>query len=309
MVGPADQREVVRLLTTEEGCNVSRACAMAAISRSTYRYKHKQKDDRKVEDHLSALTTKHPAIGFWSCYYRLRNRGEQINHKRLYRVYKAMRLNIRRRSKKRLPERVKQPLVVPTAPNQCWSLDFMSDALSDGRKFRVLNIMDDYNRESLKIEVDTSLPALRVQRALDQVVALRGKPANIRSDNGPEFISHLMEQWGERNKVSWHYIQPGRPMQNAYIERKNGSMRRELLNSWMFGSLSEARIKCEAWRLDYNHERPHKALGYLSPVGYAAQEKQNSKATDDESAEALSINPRRQDSPSAVPAARARTCG
>jgi putative transposase len=118
-----------------------------------------------------------------------------------------------------------------------------------------------------------------------------------------------MEQWGERNKVSWHYIQPGRPMQNAYIERKNGSMRRELLNSWMFGSLSEARIKCEAWRLDYNHERPHKALGYLSPVGYAKQEKQNSKVIADDSVEALSINPRRQDGPSAVPAARARTCG
>ncbi len=126
MVGPADQREVAGLLITEEGCNISRACTMAAISRSTYRYKHKLKDDGKVEDHLSALTAKHPAIGFWSCYYRLRNRGEQINHKRLYRVYKAMRLNIRRRSKKRLPERVKQPLVVPTAPNQCWSLDFMS---------------------------------------------------------------------------------------------------------------------------------------------------------------------------------------
>ncbi len=302
MVGPADQREVVGLLVTEEGCNVSRACAMTAISRSTYRYKHRQKDDRKLEDHLSALTTKHPAIGFWSCYYRLRNKGEKINHKRLYRVYKAMRLNIRRRSKKRLPERVKQPLVVPTAPNQCWSLDFMSDALSDGRKFRVLNIIDDYNRESLKIEVDPSLPALRVQRALDQVVVLRGKPANIRSDNGPEFISHLMEQWGEQHKVSWHYIQPGRPMQNAYIERKNGSMRRELLNSWMFESLSEARMRCEAWRLDYNHERPHKALGYLSPVDYANQEKQNSKATADESAEALSTNPRRQDSSSAVPA-------
>jgi putative transposase len=294
MVGPADHREVASLLITEEGCNVSRACAMAAISRSAYRYKRKQKDDRKVEDHLSALTTKHPAIGFWSCYYRLRNRGKQINHKRLYRVYKAMRLNIRRRSKKRLPERVKQPLVVPTAPNQCWSLDFMSDALSDGRKFRILNIIDDYNRESLKIEVDTSLPALRVQRALDQVVALRGKPASVRSDNGPEFISQVMEAWSARNKVSWHYIQPGRPMQNAYIERKNGSMRRELLNSCMFGSLGEARAKCEAWRLDYNHERPHKALGYLSPVAYAAQEKQHSKAAADDSVEALSTSPRRQ---------------
>ena len=302
MVGAADQREVAGLLTREEGCNVSRACSMAAISRSTYRYKHKPKDDREVEDHLSALTTKHPAIGFWSCHHRLRNKGEKINHKRLYRVYKAMRLNIRRRSKKRLPERVKQPLAVPAAPNQCWSLDFMSDALSDGRKFRVLNIIDDYNRESLKIEVDTSLPALRVQRALNELIAVRGVPGNIRSDNGPEFISHLMEAWCEAQQVSWHFIQPGRPMQNAYIERKNGSMRRELLNAYSFDSIKEVRTYCNDYQWDYNHERPHKSLGYLSPVGYARKEKLNSKATVDERTEALFTNPRRHDSPSAVAA-------
>lgn len=275
MVRPADRREVTELLTLE-GCNISRSCAISGLARGTYRYQRKTKDDREVEGHLSRLIERHPAIGFWSCYYRLRNKGEKINHKRLYRVYTAMRLNIRRRSKKRLPERVKQPLVVPTAPNQCWSLDFMSDALADGRKFRVLNIIDDYNRESLKIEVDTSLPALRVKRALDQLVLQRGRPQNIRSDNGPEFISHTMEQWGEENRVSWHYIQPGRPMQNAYVERKNGSMRRELLNVWIFESLKEARARCEAWRIDYNRERPHKSLGYLSPVIYAQINQLNS---------------------------------
>jgi putative transposase len=293
MVTTADQREVASLLTAE-GCNVSRACVMAGISRSSYRYKHKLRDDRQVEDHLSGLVLKHPAIGFWSCYYRLKNKGEKINHKRLYRVYRAMKLNIRRRSKKRLPQRVKQPLTVPTAPNQCWSLDFMSDALSDGRKFRVLNIMDDFNRESLKIEVDTSLPALRVQRALNDVISQRGKPTNIRSDNGPEFISQAMEQWSEANKVSWHYIQPGRPMQNAYVERKNGSMRRELLNTWMFESLREARIRCEDWRWDYNHERPHKSLGYLSPIDYAAQHQMIRMSEADNYLNALSTNPRRQ---------------
>jgi putative transposase len=228
MVGPADQREVADLLK-EEGCNVSRACAMAGISRSSFQYQAKPKDDRVVEEHLNALTTKHPAIGFWSCHYRLKNRGEKINHKRLYRVYTHMKLNIRRRAKRRLPERVKQALSVPDALNQCWSLDFMSDALTDGRKFRVLNVIDDYNRESLAIEVDTSLPALRVQRVLDQIARERGLPANIRSDNGPEFISQVMANWCENNKVSWHYIQPGKPMQNTCIERKNGSMRRELL--------------------------------------------------------------------------------
>lgn len=276
MVGPADQREVVALLA-EEGRNVSRACAMAGISRSSYTYKSKPKDDRVVEEHLNGLTSKHPSIGFWSCHYRLRNKGEKINHKRLYRVYTHMKLNIRRRAKRRLPERVKQALSIPDGPNQMWSLDFMSDALTDGRKFRVLNIIDDYNRESLAVEVDTSLPALRVQRVLDQVVREKGLPANIRSDNGPEFISQVMESWCEKNKISWHYIQPGKPMQNAYIARQNGSMRRELLNAYAFDSLKEARQLCSEWRWDYNHERPHKALRYLSPVLFASKNQQNSE--------------------------------
>src|ERR1044072_3568998 len=273
MVGPADQREVVDLLR-EEGCNVSRACTMADISCSSYRYKAKPKDDRVVEDHLNALIQKRPSIGFWSCHYRLRNRGEKINHKRLYRVYTSMKLNIRRRAKRRLPERVKLPLSIPDAPNQCWSLDFMSDALTDGRKFRILNIRDDFNRESLAVEVDTSLPALRVQRALNTIVASRGLPANIRSDNGPEFLSHLMEHWCEQNKVSWHYIQPGKPTQNTFIERSNGSMRRELLDPYAFASLKEVRSLATEWQWDYNHERPHKALGYLSPVIYARKQEQ-----------------------------------
>ena len=204
-----------------------------------------------------------------------------------------MNLHIRRRPKRRLPDRIKLPLVVPTSANQCWSLDFMSDALTDGRKFRVLNIIDDFNRESLQIEVDTSLPALRVQRVLDSIVAQRGLPGNIRSDNGPEFISHLMEQWCEANKVSWHYIQPGKPTQNAFIERQNGSMRKELLNAYQFDSLKEVRDMCSKWQQDYNHERPHKALGYLSPVTYA-QRQLNSEPKDDESTHALSTNPRRQ---------------
>jgi putative transposase len=161
MVGSADQRGTVQeLLNEADQLSISRACAIAGIAPFTYRYKPKPKDDSMVEQHLNVLVHKHPGIGFWSCYYRIRNKGEQINHKRLYRVYTDMHLNIRRKPKKRLPEPVKQPLSVPDAINQCWSIDFMSDALTDGRKFRVLNIIDDYNRESLAIEVDTSLPAL-----------------------------------------------------------------------------------------------------------------------------------------------------
>jgi len=182
-----------------------------------------------------------------------------------------MKLNIRRRAKKRLPDRVKQPLTIPEAPNQVWSIDFMSDTLVDGIRFRLFNVLDDFNRESLAIEVDTSMPSLRVIRVLNRVIAQRGKPANLRSDNGPEFISHLLQQWCEDNGITLQYIQPGKPTQNAYIERKNGSIRRELLNAYLFNSLAEVRCLSEEWRIDYNTERPHKSLGYLSPLTFAEQ--------------------------------------
>jgi len=182
-----------------------------------------------------------------------------------------MHLNIRRRAKRRLPERVKQPLTLPTGPNQMWSIDFMSDSLVDGRKFRLFNVIDDFNRESLAIEVDTSLPSLRVIRVLETLIAERGCPTAIRCDNGPEFISHKLEEWcnHENRQISLQFIQPGKPMQNAFIERKNGSIRRELLNAYLFYSLAEVRARSEEWRLDYNTERPHKSLGYLSPLKYA----------------------------------------
>lgn len=242
---------------------------MIGISRTTCQYKAKPKDDRELQDALTALTTKHVAIGYWQCCYRLWNKGHWWNHKRIYRVYTDMKLNIRRRSKKRLPERIKQALMVPSAPNQVWSIDFMVDNLTDGRKFRLLNVIDDFNRQSLVVEVDTSLPSLRVIRVLERLVAERGNPANIRCDNGPEFISHKLEQWCTEKKITLQFIQPGKPMQNAYIERKNGSMRRELLNAYLFNSLAEVRLLSEEWRIDYNEERPHKSLGYKSPLVYA----------------------------------------
>jgi len=263
----------------DQQCSISQACKIVRLSRSSYQYKHKPKDDSEIQDALTAVISKHPAIGFWQSYYRFRNKGNTWNHKRVRRIYRQMKLNIRRRAKKRLPDRVKQPLVIPAAANHTWSIDFMSDALTDGRKFRLLNVIDDYNRESLAIEVDTSLPSLRVQRVLNRLVSERRKPSVIRVDNGPEFISHVLQQWCDDkvkiqpkiHSISRLYIQPGRPMQNAYIERNNGSIRRELLNTFLFDSLAEVRIMTEEWRNDYNHERPHKALGYLSPVKYAEQ--------------------------------------
>lgn len=244
------------------------ACKIVQLPQSTYQYKLKPKDDGELQDALTGLTVKHPSIGFWQSYYRLRFKGYPWNHKRVYRVYTSMRLNIRRRARKRLPERPKLPLSVPTSPNQMWSLDFMCDSLTDGRKFRLLNVIDDFNRESLAIEVDTSLPSLRVIRVLEQLIVTKGKPANIRCDNGPEFISHKLQQWCEDKKISLQYIQPGEPTQNAYIERNNGSLRRELLNAYLFTTLREVREMTRQWQIDYNNARPHKALGYLSPNQY-----------------------------------------
>lgn len=275
---PQEKREAVEFLTTEQQLSNRKACKLLGMSRTTYQYKAKIKDDSEVQSELTTLTTKHAAIGFWQSCYRIWNKGHWWNHKRIYRVYTDMKLNIRRRAKRRLPERIKQPLTIPTAPNQMWSIDFMSDSLVDGRKFRLFNVIDDFNRESLAIEVDTSLPSLRVLRVLKKLIAQRGIPANIRCDNGPEFISHKLEEWcnDERRKITLQFIQPGRPMQNAYIERKNGSIRRELLNAYLFYSLNEVRERCEDWRMDYNTERPHKSLGYLSPIKYA--ELKNSEA-------------------------------
>lgn len=265
------KREAVKYLVTDEQLSNRRACKLIGISRSTFQYKAKPKDDSELQQALTALTDRHAAIGYWQCCYRLWNKGYTWNHKRIYRVYTEMKLNIRRRAKKRLPERIKQPLIVAAAPNETWSIDFMSDSLVDGRRFRLLNVIDDFNRESLAIEVDTSLPSLRVIRVLNQLIAVRGKPSAVRTDNGPEFISHKLQQWCEQNNIKLQYIQPGKPMQNAYIERKNGSIRRELLNAYLFYSLTEVRTMSEEWRTDYNTERPHKSLGYLSPLKFAEQ--------------------------------------
>lgn len=179
-----------------------------------------------------------------------------------------MKLNIRRRAKKRLAERIKLPLSVPQTPNQMWSLDFMSDSFTDNRKFRLLNIVDDFNRECLAIEADTSLPAQRVIRVLNRLIETKGKPANIRCDNGPEFISHALQAWCESHQITLQYIQPGSPTQNAYIERTNGSLRRELLDAYLFTSLREVKEMTKAWRQDYNHDRPHASLGYMPPIQY-----------------------------------------
>jgi putative transposase len=252
----------------KENLSVRQACRLVKMPRSVFRYAKVPKDDGVLMSALEELVKRHPTIGFWKCYYRLRRKGYGCNHKRLYRVYKALKLNIRRKIKRRLPERVKQPLVIPEALNQGWSMDFMSDSLVDGRRFRLLNIIDDYNRESLWIEVDTSLPSLRVIRVLERLVEMRGRPARIRVDNGPEFVSDKLQLWCEERNIQLHFIQPGKPVQNAFIERNNGSLRRELLDAYHFFTLQEIRQMAEEWQQDYNCSRPHQALGFLPPLEY-----------------------------------------
>lgn len=177
-------------------------------------------------------------------------------------------LNVRRRAKRRIPARIKEPLLVPQAINQSWSMDFMCDSLVDGRRFRLLNIIDDYNRESLAIEIDTSLPALRVIRTLQRLIEIREKPKMIRVDNGPEFISEKLGSWCIDQKIHLQFIQPGKPVQNAFVERNNGSLRKELLDAYLFYTLQDVREMAEEWRQDYNCERPHQALGFVPPVEF-----------------------------------------
>ena len=245
------------------------ACQLFQISRSVYRYEAVEKDDSVIQELLTRLAASKPRWGFKKMFDWIRNQGHKWNHKRVKRVYRDLKLNLRIKPKKRLPSRNPIPLVQPTAPNQSWSVDFMSDALDSGRSFRTFNVIDDYNREALWIEVDTSLPAARVVRVLENLAEWRGYPQSIRMDNGPELISSKLEHWADTHGVTLNHIQPGKPAQNAYIERFNRTYRAEILDLYVFESLSQVKAITDEWIDEYNIDRPHQSLGGLSPYEFA----------------------------------------
>jgi putative transposase len=221
-----------------------------------------------VIEALTRLSATKPRWGFWKYVDRLRNTGRRWNHKRLWRVYCWLRLNLPRRTKKRVPHRMRQPLVVLPQPNAVWAVDFMSDTLYGGRRFRTLKVLDEGVREGLALEVDTSLSAERVVRVLEQVIAWRGQPQVIRLDNGPEFVADRFTSWWATRGIELRYIQPGKPDQNAFIERYNRTYRTEVLNAYVFESLDQVREISAAWLQSYNEERPHDALAGLPPARY-----------------------------------------
>ena len=243
-----------------------RTCRIIPISRTVLRYQPKPRCDEAIINALKTVSEAHPRWGFGKLYHYLRNQGHSWNHKRVYRVYCAMKLNLRVTRRKRLPKRFPSELAEPSAPNQTWSMDFMSDALLTGRRFRTLNVIDDFNREALAIEVDTSLPAQRVVRVLEQIADWHGYPTRIRIDNGPEFIAQSVRDWISAVGAQTAFITPGSPWENGYVESFNGRLRDELLNGEVFHTIHEAKILIEQWRRHYNAVRPHSALGYRPPA-------------------------------------------
>jgi len=246
-------------------------CRLLSMSRTVLRYAAKLTDDQEITRELLRLADQQPRWGCSKTVDYLRHQGHSWNHKRIRRVYRELELNLRRKPKKRLPARTAQALAAPEQSNQSWSLDFMSDSLSNGRAFRTLNILDDYNREALWIEVDTSLPAERVVRVLEVLLLWRGTPKQIRMDNDPELISQRLAAWAQEHRIELAHIQPGKPAQNAYIERFNRTFREEVLDAYLFDELQEVRAITDHWLHEYNTIRPHQALQGLTPHQFATQ--------------------------------------
>ena len=267
---PTAKRAVIDRLVSEHRLSRSKACRIVGFSRSalyqpTVDWACK---DAPVIAVLNEVVAKRSRWGFWKCFHRLRADGHGWNHKKVHRVYCSMKLNLQRKTKRRLVTRERQPLQTYREVNRVWALDFMRDTMYDGRAFRTLNVIDEGNREALRIECGTSIPSVRLVRVMNQLIEVYGKPQAIRLDNGPEMTSEGFTEWAQEQGVQLLFIQPGKPNQNAFIERFNKSFRYEVLDANLFNSITEVQAAADDWLIDYNEYRSHDSLGDVPPAAY-----------------------------------------
>lgn len=270
MVTPAIRRQVVGFVQQAMRMSERRACRAVGVSRTSHRYRSCRKEPKALVDKMRELAKQRPRFGYRGLHRLLRRRGFSVNHKRVYRLYKLDGLHIRTRRRRRYAASPREQLVRPTRPGQLWSMDFVSDHFSNGRRFRILTVIDNFSRRSPGLLVDFSITGQRVARFLDELAASDGGglPEMIVVDNGPEFISNALDQWAHERGVKLHFIRRGKPVDNCFIESFNGRFRDECLNANWFQTLIDAREKISNWWTDYNEERPHSSLGGLTPMEY-----------------------------------------
>lgn len=271
MVSPQVRREAVTALMSERSFGVTRACGLVQISRSLYRYRSRRPACLKLRERITEIAEQKRRYGYRRIYVSLRREGWAVNRKRVYRLYREAGLLVRRRKRKRIGLVERKPLPKPAAANISWSMDFVSDGLADGRRLRCLNIVDDCTRECVAIEVDTSITGTRVKAVLERLADTRGLPRSITVDHGPEFEGQVLDAWAYERGVQLSFIRPGKPNENAYIESFNGKFRDECLNEHWFVTMAQARRVIEAWRIEYNTERPHSSLGDVTPQEFAEE--------------------------------------
>jgi len=270
MVKPAARREAVQWIRERFGASQRRACSLASCTVSVARYVPRRDPQERLRARIRELAGKKPRYGYRRLTWLLRRAGEAVNPKRVYRLYQLEGLAVRRKKRKKLARTAASQLDAVTAPNERWNMDFMEDSVARGRKLRTLNVLDEYSRECLVIEVDTALSGTRVCRALDRLISQRGTPRQITVDNGPEYTSVALGEWATSHGVDLRFSRPGKPTDNAFIESFNGKFRDECLNeNWFFG-VGDARRIIEVWRREYNEERPHMSLGMRPPAEFAA---------------------------------------
>jgi putative transposase len=270
MVGPAAKRAAAAHLQARLGLSERRACSIVGADRTMVRYRSRRPADSELRARLRELANERRRFGYRRLFVLLRREGESSGINRIHRLYREEGLAVRKRRTRRKASGIRVPILMETRPNARWSLDFVSDQFAHGRRFRILNIVDDVTKECLGAIADTSISGRRVARELTTIVARRGKPGSIVSDNGTEFTCNAMLAWCKDNAIDWHFIAPGKPIQNAFVESFNGRMRDEFLNETLFFGLDDTRRKLAAWVTDYNAERPHSSLKYQTPAAYAA---------------------------------------